>query len=55
MKKEEKVKKVMKEFKGKELHSGSKKGKLVKSRDQAIAIAMQESGQSKKMKGKKHA
>ena len=46
-----KVHKVMKEYGKGELHSGSKKGPVVKSRDQAIAIAMKESGQSKK-KGK---
>lgn len=37
----------MKEWKAGELHSGSKKGKVVKSRKQAIAIAMSESGMSK--------
>ena len=31
---------VMKEFKNKKLHSGSKKGPKVKSRKQAIAIAL---------------
>lgn len=35
-----KVHKVMKEFKEDELHSGSKKGPKVKSRKQAIAIAL---------------
>ncbi len=49
-KKQAKVKKVMKEYKSGELHSGSKKGPVVKDRKQAIAIAMSESGQSKKKK-----
>jgi len=37
----------MKKFKGGTLHSGSKKGPVVKNRKQAIAIALSESGQSK--------
>ncbi len=37
-----KVGKVMREFKHGELHSGSKKGPVVKSRAQAIAIGMSE-------------
>jgi hypothetical protein len=41
-----KVKKVMHEYKEGELKSGS--GRKVKSRKQAIAIAMSESGQSKR-------
>ena len=45
-----KMKKVMDEYKHGELHSGSKKGPVVKSRDQAIAIGMSESGMSKKKK-----
>jgi len=43
-----KVRKVMKEYKEGKLHSGSKKGLVVKSRKQAVAIAMSESGQKKK-------
>ena len=37
-----KVEKVMKEFKNDKLHSGSKKGPLVKNPKQAIAIALSE-------------
>ena len=37
-----KVQKVMHEFKGGKLHSGSKSGPKVKSRKQAIAIALSE-------------
>jgi hypothetical protein len=50
MKKPAKIKKVMKEFKSGTLHSGSKKGPVVKSRKQAVAIAMSEAGMSKKGK-----
>lgn len=42
-----KVKKVMHEFKGKKLRSGSKKGHLVKRRKQVVAIAISANGQSK--------
>jgi hypothetical protein len=42
-----KVGKVMKEYKAGKLHSG-KGGPVVKSRDQAVAIAMSESGIAKK-------
>lgn len=44
--KKAKVDKVMKEYKTGDLHSGH--GGKVKSRKQAIAIAMHESGQSRK-------
>jgi len=45
-KQQRKVKRVMKEHKRGTLRSGS--GKKVKSRKQAVAIAMSESGQSRK-------
>jgi len=45
-----KVAKVMREFKSGTLHSG-KKGPVVKSKAQGIAIALSEAGMSKK-KGK---
>lgn len=52
--KKAKVAKVMREFKGGKLRSGSKKGPKVKSKKQAIAIALSESGQSKrKPRGRK--
>ena len=46
-KSQKKVKKVMKEFKKGELNIGKSK-KKVKSRKQAIAIALSEAGMSKK-------
>jgi len=47
-----KVGKVMHEYKTGTLHSG-KKGPVVKSKDQAIAIALSSAGMSKPMKKKK--
>lgn len=47
MKKQDKVGKVMHEYKEGTLHSG-KKGPVVKSRQQAVAIAMSEAGMAKK-------
>lgn len=46
-----KVKKVMHEFKHGELKAGRGRRGKVKSRRQAIAIAMSESGQSRKRRG----
>jgi hypothetical protein len=48
--KQAKVKKVMSEFKNKKLKSSS--GGKVRSRQQAIAIAMKSAGLSKKKRGK---
>jgi len=45
---QKKISKVMREYGKDELHSGSKKGPVVKSRKQAIAIAMSEAGMTKK-------
>lgn len=39
---------VMKEFKKGKLRSGSKEGPKVKSRKQAVAIALSEAGKSRK-------
>ena len=43
----------MRKYKKGKLHSGSKKGPKVKSRKQAIAIALSEAGKSKKKKSAK--
>lgn len=51
-KQQEKVGKVMSEYKSGTLHSG-KDGKIVKSKKQATAIALSEAGISKSKKGKK--
>jgi len=47
-KKLKRVKEEMGKFSEGELHSGSKKGPVVKSRKQAVAIALSEAGMSKK-------
>lgn len=46
--KSKKIHKVMHEFKHGVLHSGSKHGPMVKSRKQAVAIAISEAKGSKK-------
>lgn len=53
MAEKKKVKKVMHEYKEGTLHSGSKKGPVVKDRKQAIAIALSEQRESDKKKKKK--
>lgn len=50
---DKKVAKVMREYKAGQLHSGSKKGPVVKNLAQARAIALSEAGKSRKPKGKK--
>jgi uncharacterized Zn finger protein (UPF0148 family) len=50
---EPKVEKVMKEYKEDKLHSGSKHGPKVRSRKQAIAIALSEGRKAKLGKKKK--
>jgi len=51
--KKARMKEEMDKFKGGELRSGSKTGPKVSNPKQAIAIAMSESGQSKKKAKKK--
>lgn len=41
-----KIRTIMHEFKVGKLHSGSKKGPVVKSRKQAVAIALSQAGKS---------
>lgn len=52
---QKKVASVMREFKAGTLNSGSSKGPKVKSRKQAIAIALSEGAKVGKRKGKKKA
>lgn len=49
---DKKMTQVMTEYKEGKLHSSSKKGPKVKSREQAIAIGLSEMGMSKKKKKK---
>ena len=51
-KSEKKISKVMREFKKGELNSGSKTGPVVKSRKQAIAIALSEAKKTIKKRSK---
>ena len=45
-----KMKLVMDEWKAGTLHSGSKKGPIVRNQRQAVAIGLSQSGQSRKRK-----
>jgi hypothetical protein len=45
---DKKIAKVYREYKAGKLHSGSKKGPVVKSEKQALAIALSEAGKSRK-------
>ena len=51
--KKAKMQKVMGEYKRGNLHSGSKRGPKVRSRKQAIAIGLSQSGESRKSKSKR--
>jgi hypothetical protein len=52
MKAKTKVHRVLSEFKRGTLHSGSKRGPKVRSRKQAIAIALSQAGLSRKGKSR---
>lgn len=49
-KKDSKAKKVMSEYKHGDLHSGSKKGPVVKNKKQAVAIALSEQRRANRKK-----
>lgn len=51
--KQARIKEEMGKFKRGTLHSSSKEGPTVKSRDQAVAISLSEAGMSRKNKGRK--
>jgi hypothetical protein len=51
--KQKRIHEEMGKFKRGKLHSGSKKGKVVTSRKQAIAISLSEAGKSRKKKALK--
>jgi hypothetical protein len=51
--KKAKVKSVMHEWKTGTLHSGSKKGPIVRNQKQAVAIALSQTGQARKTRKKK--
>ena len=51
--KQAKAKTIMREWKAGDLHSGSKKGPIVKSQRQALAIALKQSGQGRSRRKKK--
>lgn len=50
IRRKDKVEKVMHEFKERELHSGSKRGPVVRNPKQAIAIALSEARKMSKKK-----
>ena len=51
--KQAKAKTIMREWKAGDLHSGSKKGPVVKSQKQAVAIMLAQTGRSRAKRKKK--